>query len=399
MYSARSMSRLFLVSVALVFGCTEPEISGRLDGGTRDSGRDARADDATTGVDAGPGVDVGPRADGGTDGSGMDLLGQSEHPEEICDNEIDDDRDGIIDNGCPCAVGTMRPCYNGPAETRNVGSCHEGIQYCESLGATAEWSTCRSSTTPDTEYFDTGTDEDCDGTVDEGDGKCLVRMMVENGPQCRNGLDDDCDGIVDCDEAECPGVAGCPSACQPNETNCYGGYDDDCDGDFDCEDSDCAGNELCMMASRCPPGQTGVYTEQDHGTSSGGSSIGRGNGRPQWEYMECGTSPCVAGQVYVRPNSGGATCVLPPAECPAGNYPSYAGGGSWICEPPCEWIIHYGHLFGFQNHCADRPSFSCPSGQVPTFVRETETWQCRTTCNNGLYDRITVDGVLLCIPC
>lgn len=33
--------------------------------------------------------------------------------------------------GCPCTAGTTVACYTGPASTRGVGSCHDGVQHCQ----------------------------------------------------------------------------------------------------------------------------------------------------------------------------------------------------------------------------------------------------------------------------
>src|SRR5262245_32381105 len=32
---------------------------------------------------------------------------------------------------CPCGVGETKPCYTGPADTRNIGLCKDGVQTCE----------------------------------------------------------------------------------------------------------------------------------------------------------------------------------------------------------------------------------------------------------------------------
>lgn len=385
------MSQRWLVLI-FVFGCTEslptsdrPDATASGDADTSlDSGSDAASEDSGS-TDSDAGSDAG------------DLLGEVETNPEICDNVLDDDRDGRIDEGCDCVVGTSRACNAGPQGVAGIGTCRDGMQTCESLGATAEWSDCVDAIYPSAELASSGGDEDCDGLIDEDESVCVARMEVESGVACRNGIDDDCDGILDCDEPNCPGVSGCPTPCASSETYCHGNYDEDCDGMLDCEDPDCEGDPSCDMGP-CPPGQTPIYTEQDLGSSPGSSSIRTGNGRPIWEE-ECGGSPCDDGQVLVRPNGSAEHCVPPPSDCPPGQYPSYVGGGTWQCQGPCDWIIHYGHIYDFQNHCADRPMLSCPDGQVPTFVLETRNWQCRDVCNNFWYDRIYVDGMLYCIPC
>ena len=46
---------------------------------------------------------------------------------ETC-NELDDDCDGVVDDGCVCRRGETRACYDGPAATAGVGVCRAGTQ-------------------------------------------------------------------------------------------------------------------------------------------------------------------------------------------------------------------------------------------------------------------------------
>ncbi len=82
---------------------------------------------------------------------------------EACDGAADDDCDGSIDEGCACPAGTLRPCGIG------VGACISAMQQCEYPEIL--WGRCPSPT-PIPESCD-GTDDDCDGTIDEGgDAAC-----------------------------------------------------------------------------------------------------------------------------------------------------------------------------------------------------------------------------------
>ena len=316
--------------------------------------------------------------------------------DEICGNEIDDDDNGEIDDGCVCDAGASRPCWLGPPDARGVGACRDGVQLCLEGFEFWAWGGCEGGVAPTREIIDNGVDDDCDGDDDEPDGIC-VPVGTESGDVCGNGRDDDCDTLRDCDDPECAGAAGCPEACQPTESLCFGGRDDDCDGAVDCDDAECFSDPACSD-SVCPDGLTPVYSERDLGTDWGASSISSGDGNAVMP-LSCEDRVCAAGLVAVRSVSGTIVCVPPPSECPDGLSPTYVSAGTWRCDPPCDLIIHYGSIYGGERRCAGIPTVSCPSGQVPTFVYEMETWECRPTCDNGLYDRIYVEGGLVCVPC
>lgn len=84
---------------------------------------------------------------------------------EVCDS-IDNDRDGSVDEGCPCTFGATQPCYPGGSERRGIGSCVDGLQVCTNRLA-PQWGTCSRAVTNTTELCD-GRDNDCNGCADDG---------------------------------------------------------------------------------------------------------------------------------------------------------------------------------------------------------------------------------------
>lgn len=318
-------------------------------------------------------------------------------PEE-CGNGVDDDYDGEIDEGCNCVVGTERACYHGPAGTLNRGACRAGSQRCESTGARSIWGPCEGQVIPVPEIASNGVDDDCNGMTDEPGALCFAISNNESGTDCGNGRDDDCDGRVDCMDPGCATTNRCMTmrCLSATEDTCFGEIDEDCDGRIDCADSDCSRDPSCM-ASVCPPGQTPVYTERTLGPAPGASGIFQGDHRANFT-LTCVAGRCPQGQVSVVRAGQPMICVPPPPTCAEGRFAAYRGS-SWVCEGPCEIIVRYGYMFGFRQVCTERPRLQCPMGQSPTFDFSTERWVCRPTCDNTTYDRIWLDGRVVCIPC
>jgi DNA-binding beta-propeller fold protein YncE len=91
--------------------------------------------------------------------------------------------------GCPCAAGDPPPtCYDGDPGLLGTGACVGGSRSCDH----SEWGPCDGQVLPREEICD-GTDDDCDGTMDE-------EVLSECGncdPACR--LDDQGHGTFDQD--------------------------------------------------------------------------------------------------------------------------------------------------------------------------------------------------------
>jgi hypothetical protein len=79
---------------------------------------------------------------------------------ETCDG-LDDDCNGLVDDGLD------QGCYDGPAATRNVGFCRDGVRSCKRRAdGTYAMSACTGQLLP-TEEVCNGVDDDCNARVDE----------------------------------------------------------------------------------------------------------------------------------------------------------------------------------------------------------------------------------------
>jgi len=102
-------------------------------------------------------------------------------------NGIDDDCNGIVDDGCGCADGETRNCGT------NVGTCEYGTQTC----LNKQWGTCTGGVGPSVEICD-GLDNNCNGLVDEGVlnacGTCNMTCYYTGFDPLMPGFDNELDG-------------------------------------------------------------------------------------------------------------------------------------------------------------------------------------------------------------
>ena len=91
----------------------------------------------------------------------------NENENGLC-NGLDDDCDGTVDEGCPCTAGQTQPCFLGPKNYRNVGTCQDGVQTCRvSMRATTgTWGECVGGISPSVDKCDNA-DNNCNGCKDD----------------------------------------------------------------------------------------------------------------------------------------------------------------------------------------------------------------------------------------
>ena len=182
-------------------------------GGSGGSGGSTSAGGSSTGGTGGSLISTdaggGSSGDGGSAGTGTidgaagggACPGAIDTPvPEVCDNGLDDDLNGFIDESCACSLGATQPCFGGQPSEATLPHCMMGVQTCVGTAEFPGWGPCEGwgcgATPPPEEICDNGVDDDCDGQVDEG---CDLEVEVN------------IDG--DCVTASCPPQAPFPIAC------------------------------------------------------------------------------------------------------------------------------------------------------------------------------------------
>lgn len=161
--------------------------------------------------------------------------GAIEPADEICDpDQIDENCDGNINEGCDCVPGEAMAC----GVTK--GQCREGVQQCASDGKFE--AVCRGEVGPKPEQCDGRADEDCDGLEDTDDPDCA----------CINGQTQSCQatGIGVCSQGEQTCANGKWGRCTGKQVGCV------CDDKQPARDCGSSSKGTCRLGKqRCSQGQ------------------------------------------------------------------------------------------------------------------------------------------------
>ncbi len=257
---------------------------------------EASTDDAGSRVDAGDGASAGDASDAapGRDASLPD--GGPDRPctAEVCSNGLDDDCNGAVDDGCACVPGDTMPCFRGAPSRRGHGLCIDGTIVCTGLEV-GMWGACAGDVLETSEVCDpAGLDEDCDGTANEGcecdpadpplpcgsdvgacvagTQRCDAGMLTAcegataPGAETCDGTDEDCDGAID---------EGLTRTCGSSVGRCRTGIAACSDGRWGvCAGEVSAGTETCDGTDEDCDGSTDEGTDRVCGTDTGACATG-----------------------------------------------------------------------------------------------------------------------------
>jgi putative metal-binding protein len=150
---------------------------------------------------------------------------------ESCATTGDENCNGQVNEGCPCAPNSTSSCYSGPAGTQGVGACHGGTQTCNAQGTA--YGPCVGEITPQPETCNTPIDDDCNGQTNEGGVGCACApnstSSCYSGPAGTQGVGICAAGTKTCN-AQGTAYGACVGEILPQAETCSNSVDDNCNG-------------------------------------------------------------------------------------------------------------------------------------------------------------------------
>ncbi len=380
--------------------CVSAVCARETDGGTGGSGGGVSSTGGGDGGGTGGGATGG---GGGTTGGGTGGGSTCAQMSEVCGDAVDDNCNGILDDGCPC-TGAGLPCYHGGLDSPDLrqpwdggAGCAPGLQACVNGALSAA---CSDEHVPQVEFCD-GRDSDCDGLPDptncpcqagracyqgspgtvnaNPDGKSTCRSGTWNctlpaGTQCVgqvlpnlreacDGLDDDCNGLVDDDV---PTVPCGPGVCSAMTRVCTNGV-----------------QQACNYAANPPPGYAASEICNDGLDNNCNGQVDEG-----CTCTPDASVPCWTGSSSACPTDGGAcrgVCARGAQRCSA---LSDGGTGYAACS---------GQALPGAETCSDTLDNDC-DGTTDCVDSDCSGRACgvggRNTCSGGTCSCVVDGGVL-----
>ena len=277
---------------------------------------------------------------------------------EVCDDAIDNDCDGQVDEGC---------MDDDCTDTDGDGF------YAESgCGTAVDCNDNNAAVRPGAaEVCDDGIDNDCDGRVDEDCPDCTD--ADNDGYYAEGG----CDTAVDCDDARADINPGAAEACDDD-------IDNDCDGDVDegcstCTDADgdgyyveagCLGNPM-LDGVDCNDNDASVYP---YATEICGDGIDNDCDGKVDEDEDCSVDDCrdADGDGYYNKTGCGGNPMLDGIDCNDNNA-SIRPGATEICD-------------GIDNDCDGQVDEGCTDNTCTD--ADGDGYYAEANCGNAFIDGV-----------
>jgi hypothetical protein len=278
--------------------------------------------------------------------------GEGQPRAETC-NGVDDDCDGVVDNGCECAHGTTRRCG-----VSNVGACTFANQTC----VNGAWTPCN-AVLPRAEVCDAaGVDENCNGQSNEG-CECVNGQARQCGiavGECAKGLSTQ--NCVNGRWTECVGFR------QPQPEVCDANFlDENCNGQSN-EGCNCVDGTTIACGSNVGECRQGVRVcvNGNYGPCQGGrgptAELCNADGRDE----DCNGDP-----------NNGCQCLNGQTQACGGSNVGICRAGARVCENGRWGATCVGAVGPQAEVCGNGVDEDCNGVAEPCVTTQTFTGDCR----------------------